>query len=41
MTARASASFAVVAMFNDCLIAALDVRRNGLQAFSTFSVVGI
>jgi len=41
MIPRASASSAVAGMFNDCRICVLDVRRNGLQAFSIFSVVGI
>jgi hypothetical protein len=41
MIPRASASSAVTGMFSDCRIWALDVRRNGLQAFSNFSVVGI
>ena len=41
MTPKASASFAVEEMFNICLISLLDVRRNGLHAFSSLRVVGI
>lgn len=41
MTPKTSASFAVDGMFNDRRISKLEVRRNGLQAFSSFSVVGI
>lgn len=41
MTRRASASSAVSGIFNDRRISVLEVRRNGLQDFSIFSVVGI
>jgi hypothetical protein len=41
MTPKASESLAVAGMFKVCRISVLDVRRKGLQAFSTFSLVGI
>lgn len=40
MTPKASASLAEAEIFNDCRISVLDVRRNGLQAFSSNKVVG-
>ena len=41
MTPKASASSAVSEIFKDRRMSTLDVRRNGLQDFSIFSVVGI
>lgn len=40
MTPKASASLAEAEIFNDCRISVLEVRRKGLQVFSSNNVVG-